>query len=287
MTLARGAVIIITIMRSLRAIKISSAGAATALFLLNLVPAGASSANLSRSYGSDTPIQAGSIVSLDARQSDFVVLANSSNASRVVGVAVNSNDSLLAVDPTNGAVQVATSGNVNTLVSTLNGNINVGDHIAVSPFNGVGMKAAPGSYVVGLAQTSFSASSDGAQAQEVTTTNGQKQRIYAGYVRLSIAISQASSDTGSGQKLTALQKLAQSLTGHTISNIRVIIALIISVIAILALITLIYAAIYSSIISIGRNPLAKYQIFQTLGSVIGMVVAIGIVAGLSVFLLLS
>jgi hypothetical protein len=86
---------------------------------LGLAPAGASSANISHSYHSTDSITNGSIVSLDPTRSDYVELANTDNGSRLLGVAVAKDDSLLAVDPTEGAVQVATSGNATVLVSNL------------------------------------------------------------------------------------------------------------------------------------------------------------------------
>jgi hypothetical protein len=272
-------------MRTMRPIKAISSGAITILALASLVPAGASSANISRSYSSETNIKNGSIVSLDPTQQDFVQLANIDNGSRIVGVAVVSSESLLAVDPTEGAVQVATSGSANTLVSNLNGDIKVGDKVAVSPFGGIGMKAEPGSAVVGLAQTGFSKDTGGAVKQEITNKNGHKSTIYVGFVRLNIAIGSAGT-ANSTERLSGLQKLAKSLTGHTISNTRVVVALIVAGVALLALITLVYASIYGSIISIGRNPLAKYAVFRTLGSVLGMVVMISIIAALTVFFLL-
>ena len=253
--------------------------------MLGLAPASASSANISHSYRATSSIANGSIVSLDSSQSGYVQPANADNGSRLLGVAVSSTDSLLAVDPTAGAVQVATSGSVNTLVSTINGNINVGDQVAVSAFDGVGMKTLLGAHVIGVAQTAFSASSSGATAQQVTNKSGQKSSVQLGYVRISIAIG---TDTSSGgnANVSGLQKIAKSLTGHTISNTRIIISLAIAIVALLVLIILIYASIYGSIISIGRNPLAKYAVFRTLGVVLLMALLTTGIAGVTIFFLL-
>ncbi len=51
----------------------------------------------------------------------------------------------------------------------------------------------------------------------------------------------------------------------------------------LALITLIYASIYGSIVSIGRNPLAKYAVFRTLGSVLGLAALTAAISCLIIF----
>lgn len=271
-------------MRSSRRLRLLLIAVSGTLMLLGLAPAGASSANISRSYQSSTPIKSGSIVSLDKERNDFVEASSVTNGSSLLGVAVAANDSLLAVDETAGKAQVATSGDAKTLVSTLNGDIKVGDQVAVSPFAGVGMKAVPGSRIVGLAQSSFNDSSDGASKQEVTDKNGKTKQLSIGYVSVSIAIgTKSSADT---QQLSSLQKLGKSLTGHTVSTTRVLISLLTVIVSIVALTTLIYASIYGGIISIGRNPLARYAVFRTLGSVLGMVAIIAIISGVTVFLLL-
>ncbi|HVX24249.1 MAG TPA: hypothetical protein VG992_02810 [Candidatus Saccharimonadales bacterium] len=253
------------------------------LLLSGLAPAGASSANISHSYQADGHITNGSLVSLDPTQTDAVQAANTKNGERLLGVAVATNDSLLAVDPNAGNIQIATNGTVNTLVSNVNGDIKVGDQISVSPFNGVGMKAAPGAHVIGLAQTAFDSSTVGSTSETVTDVQGKQHQIIVGYVRLSIAVGTA---TNASASLNNLQRLAKALTGHTVSTARIIVALIVALVGLTALITLTYASIYGSIISIGRNPLAKFAIFRTLGSVLTVASLTAVIAGFTIFLLL-
>lgn len=273
-------------MRNMRQIKLLLGGTISLLFIMGLSPAGASSANFSRSYNTSVSITNGSLVSLDPSRSNFVVPANSSNGQQLIGVAVAANDSLLAIDASasNGTVQVATSGTVNTLVSNVNGAIKVGDQISVSPFNGVGMKASPSAQVIGLAQTAFSETTVGGTPERVTDKNGKTSQILVGYIKLGIAVGSASTNTD-GQ-FNSFQKFAKSLTGHTVSTFRAVISFIVAVVATLALVVLIYASIYGSIISIGRNPLAKYAVFRSLGSVLGMAALTALVASVTIFLLL-
>ncbi len=277
--------IIIINMRKPRHLRLFLAGTVAVLAILDLSPAGASSANISHSYHSTKAITNGSIVGLDPKKTDYVISASTQDGSRLVGVAVASNDSLLAVDAQDDLVQIATSGNVSTLVSTLNGDIKVGDQIAVSPFTGVGMKTIPGAHVIGLAQTAFSDKSDGATTQDVTDKAGKKTKVAVGYVSLTIAVG-TGNIASSQESLNSLQKIAKALTGHTISTVRVVVALLVALIGLATLVTLIYAAIYGSIISVGRNPLAKYAIFRTLGSVLGMAVLTGLIVSATIFFLL-
>lgn len=268
-----------------RHLKLFLMGLLSALILAGMAPTGASSANISHSYHATGTLDNGQLVSLDPAQSDYVQPADTTNGSRLLGVVVAANDSLLAVDPTQGNVQVATSGTVTALVSTLNGDINVGDQVAVSPFSGVGMKASPGSYIIGLAQTAFNAHSQGGVTQTVTDRSGNSTKVTLGDVGLNIGIGLNNTADAQAQ-LNSLQKLAKSLTGHSVSTVRVVISLVVALMAALALLTLMYASIYGSIISVGRNPLAKYAIFRTLGSVLGMAALTAGLAGVTIFLLL-
>lgn len=272
------------VVRARRRFRLMWTGVICLLAVLNLTSASASSANISHAYQASESLTNGSIVSLDADKSDYVQAADSANGARLVGVVVASNDSLLAVDPDKGKVQVATSGTATVAVSTLNGDISVGDQIAVSPFRGIGMKAAPGSHIIGLAQTGLD-DTVASSSKEVRDKNGRSHQINVGYIRLNIAIG-TDSLAGSSDQLNSLQKLAKGLTGKTVSTTRVVISLVVAVVALVALITLVYSSIYGSIISIGRNPLAKYAVFRTLGSVLGMAVLTAGLATLTIFFLL-
>src|SRR5665213_1249973 len=217
-------------MRRMREIRLLVGGVGAALLLLGLSPAGASSANISHSYSSSTSIPNGSLVSLDPTQSNYVEPSNSDNGQQLLGIAVASDDSLIAVDSETGQIQVATSGTASTLVSTLDGPISVGDQVSVSPFNGVGMKATPGAHVIGLAQTPFSSQTQGTTTQVVTDKAGKTTQIVVGYAKLGIAIGTASTQ-GANDQLNYLEKLSKSLTGHAVSTIRVVLSLIIAIIA--------------------------------------------------------
>ena len=261
-------------------------GVVVSLVALGLAPVWAASANISHSYQSTTSITDGSLVSLDSQHQDYVVPANTANDVKLFGVAVGANDSLMAVDTIPGSVQVATSGTAPTLVSTIDGDIKIGDPIGVSPFNGVGIKALPGSRIIGLAQTAFNRGTQGATAEQVRDKSGKTSSITIGYARVNIAIG-TNATVLVASNLNSLQKAAKTLTGHTVSADRVAISLAIAVIAMLALIVLIYASIYGSIVSIGRNPLAKYAVFRTLGSVLGLALLTVVISGVTIFFLLK
>jgi hypothetical protein len=258
----------------------------TASTILLPTSAIAALANVSHSYKAVGQISPGDLVSLDSKQTGYVEAANTTNGSTLTGVAVNPSDSLLAVNPSNSTIQVATTGTVNVLASTLNGNISVGNQISVSPFSGIGMKASPGLNVIGLAQTGLNPKTSGVTKQTIQERSGKTATVWVGYVSLTINITTAST-TGNGTSINGLQKVVKNLTGHVIPTIRIVISLIIIGVTLLALIVVIYSAIYGSIISIGRNPLAKHAIFGTLRAVLLMTLLVAAIASLMIYLLLS
>lgn len=254
------------------------------VFLANLTPVGAASANISHSYKSDAKIGNGSLVSLDPARTDYVLPASTDNATQLLGIVLDAKDSLLAVDETAGKLQVATSGTVTALVSTVNGDIAVGDQISVSPFRGIGQKAASGMRVVGLAQTGFKANASGSTQQTVTDLSGKQHTLSVGYTRLTIGIGTGS--VSSNDQLNGLQSLAKSITGRKIATARIVLSLVVAIIAFVAIVTLMYTSIYSGIISIGRNPLAKYAVFRTLFVVLSMALGLGLIAAIIIVFLL-
>jgi hypothetical protein len=283
---ASGTVIITTIMRrSFWSLKILFASVWALIFLLSALPAIVLSASISQSFSADQAIK-GSLVSLDSARRDFVEPANSSNASRLVGVAVSTQGSLLAVDPSDSKIQIATTGDTEVLVSTVAGDIKVGDQIAVSSFNGVGMKATSPGYIIGVAQSEFNEKTEGTQKQSVNDTEGNPREISTGYTRVNIAISNTNEDASVFGQLNGLQKLGRALTGHVISTPRLITAIVIAVVALCAVIALVYASIYGSIIAIGRNPLSKFAVFHTLRSVVMMILVIVFFAAFLIFFIL-
>lgn len=271
-----------------RGLRVLLLGVFTALIIFSLTPVGASSANISKSYHSSENITNGSLVSLDPTEADYVIAADTLNGAKLLGVAVARDDSLLAVNPNDGTTQVATQGSASALVSDLNGPVKVGDSIGVSPFAGIGMKLTAGGRVLGLAQTELNSSTEGAVKKTVKDASGKETTIYVGLVRVTLGAgsSTANGATTDNNNLNPLQKLAKNVVGRTISTWRVLLSLIILLVAIVSLITLTYAAIFGSIISVGRNPLGAHNVFKTLWAVLAMAILVAAVSGAAVFFLM-
>jgi len=204
------------------------------------------------------------MVSLDANRKGYIAPTTTDNAERLLGIAVRTDHTLVAIDPGKDVVQVATTGNAEVLVSTVNGAIHQGDKVAASAFSGIGMKSTKtGSHVVGLALADFNADDSRNTTLTVKNKQGVDKRITVGYIPVSIAVG---TDTAGVDEAgaTGVQRYVQSLTGHSVSMTRILIGLVIAVITLVALMVLLYAAISGSLISIGRNPLAKTSILRGL-----------------------
>ena len=259
-------------------------------FTLATYAADAAATNLSHSYQADTDITSGSLVSLVSGKKDVVTDANAANGKDLVGVATLGSSSLLAVSKPGDTVQVALDGTVDVLVSTLGGSITAGDQVSVSPINGVGMKAEPNSRVIGVARESFNFDSSGSQSQDIKDKQGNSKQVKVGYISITIAIGTAPSgndtENDRGGIPSGITKLADSIAGHRVSTAQIVLSGIVALVAMVALIVLIYGTIKGSFSSIGRNPLAKPAIFESIAQVMTMVALIVVLAVIIIYIVL-
>lgn len=270
---------------TIHAVLITASTLCVAVGFFAPVTAMTSSKSISRSFSSKAELKPGTVVSVTKDGSNAVEAANINNASKLIGVVVADEGSLIAVDPDSSKAQIASSGSAPTLVSTANGDIKKGDKIAVSPFTGIGMKFLVDGYVVGVAANDFDANGDAVTQQSVIDKNGDRKVVAVGYVAVTIAPRFDAGPDGE-KEVSGLQNFVRTLTGHTVSTPRLIASLILVVVTVVGIGVLMYAAIYGSIISIGRNPLARDSILKALTQVFGMALLITTVGFGMIYLLL-
>lgn len=244
----------------------------------------AASDTITRSYQAEQELQAGFIVSADQNVAERVVPATRTSAARVLGIVVPPNQGLIAVDPDVTEVSVAVSGNAKAWVSNANGQINEGDLIAVSPFEGIGMKLVGGGHVIGVAAESADTDSDGYTQQTVTDSDGRSRVVDV--ATIDVIVSPRYVEAGADQAATGVQEFVRNLTGRIVSLPRIIAAIVVAVITLTVVIILVYASIYGSVVSIGRNPLARVSVLHVLGRVMLLVAGILLFAFALIFLLL-
>ncbi len=241
-------------------------GLATAVFVL--LGGATALASLSQGFSTTAPIATGSLVALDAKSSGSVVTADLNNTDRLFGVVVPPSSASISLSGGGtGQVQVATNGTASVLVSNTAGDIRVGDYISISPIAGVGEKATTSSTrVIGTAQTDFTASSAGSTKTTIDDGTGKKKEVVVGQIPVGISVSSYTAAEGKQNYVipTWLQNLSNTAAGKNVSPVRIIIAGLILVVVLISSSVLLYSAVRNSIISIGRNPLAKSSVLKSM-----------------------
>lgn len=238
---------------------------------------------ISQGFKTSSPIATGTLVSTNAT-ANTVESATVDTAPQLTGVV--GADALVELSSDTSEVQVATSGTVSTLVSTINGDIKSGDRVSVSPIVGVGMKNLSNGYIVGVAQADFSQAKD-VISREVVDRNGNKTTTKVGLLPVQVGVSFYTEPDKNTTILPAfLLDLAREIAGRDVSVIRIIIALVVLLVGIGSITTLIFAAVRSSIISIGRNPLAASAVHRSLFQVILLAIGVLLVMLGAVYLVL-
>lgn len=239
-------------------------GATFVGFLLALVPPLGAQGVSSIAQGfqtTDTNIVEGALVSLKSDTPNSVELANPERADQLIGI-VGENPLIELSDGTN-SVQVVTSGVTQALVSDINGNVQPGDKITASPIEGVGMKATQTGVVVGTAQANLEEVNT--SERTITDKEGKQQTVKIGVVPVQVdTVFFTGIASGSSFVPGVLQELANSIAGHQVSALRIMIAALLLLLLLVSVVVLIYSSVRSSIISIGRNPLSENAVHKSL-----------------------
>ncbi len=261
-------------------------GLFVALVTLAISVSSARADTISQSYTAQVAIPAGSLVSLQQGSSTQIVTADSSNTDNLLGVTVAAQASLVNLNPNNGNTLVVTSGNAAVLVSNINGDIAKGDSLTTSPIAGVAMKATAPGKIVGIATGNFSAG-QASSRQNIVNKKGESSDVALGQVSANVMVGNYQNQptlSGNGV-ISAVQAVATSTTGKSISTARALLALLVLLIAVVISVLILYTAVASSIRSIGRNPLSRHSILQSLIQVIIAVVVI-MLSGFSIVYLI-
>ncbi len=257
------------------------------LFLFSSI-ASAITSSISKGYTTkDESLVTGMAAALSSDSTDkerLVEAANTANSDRFVGIITTVSDNLVTFSGDVTDVLVSTEGQVSGFVSNLNGDVEKGDFVSISPLNGVLMKSDDNreNRVVGVALQDFT--DVDSQDKQITTSQGEKT-YKVGKVKIEISQSIVVSTTSSKDK-SALILAGESLTGKSVGQIQILAALVIFAIVLIVEGSIIYGAIHSTVTALGRNPLAKKAVFKQLLQVSWMAIAILIVGFGAIYLIL-
>ncbi len=230
-------------------------------------------------YVVDKSVRSGMLVSL-TNNPGVVEPATDKNAAALVGVIGNSATDL---DVAPGQVAVQTDGVVQVLVSTLAGDIAVGDRISPSSIVGVGTRNNQAGWVVGMAQGSLSSSSAGAVKTSLKDANGTTHEVYIGHVDVLVKVAYFNPGSTSSAQAEAsfvpkrIQAILDSAAGKRASVVAVVLASLLMLAGILITGYIINSTVRSGIESLARQPLAKHEIVrgmtQTLLLAVGVLIS--------------
>ncbi len=231
-----------------------------------------------RSFNGKGDIKPGQVVALVSTDKNTVELAPAGDPTRIYGVAVEQSAAPVTIQQAGQNVFVATGSAYPVFVSTENGSIVAGDYLSMSSSDGIAAKVKGQTYVVGRATQNF----DGKTGSLGSGKNGS----VIGKISVQVAPSKnplLREDTGVP---ALLRKLGEAIAGKPLSAVRIYTALIIFIVMAALAFGLLWVGVRSGIVAIGRNPLSKHSIMQSLAQVIvaSAVVFVGGLFGIYLFL---
>lgn len=239
---------------------------------------------ISQGFSSDDELSMGSIVSLKTDTTDTVVASTTNNIEGILGIVINDGSSWLTLS--NGQknqVQVATSGTASVLVSNINGDVLEGDQITASPIKGVGMKATSNTKVIGIAQGKASTT----KTQEFTNADGKKQTVALDLIPIQVNVAYFFKEPEKSIIPQSIQSLANAIAGKSVNTVPIIISGAIFIITLIVVVCIVYAMIKSSIISVGRNPMAQSAVYRDVIQLSALVVIILAVSLTTIYIILT
>lgn len=229
----------------------------------------------------DNKSQAGMLMSLSAN-SGVIERADNKNAASLIGVISNDEVSL---NQQPGQVTIKTDGAAIALVSTLGGDIRVGDRIAPSSLAGIGTKANGSGYIVGIAQASLDSKTSGSVASNITDSNGGKHKVFVNRIPIVVKVTYYTAPDSSNVLTKSipprLQAFADTIAGKHASLLAIVFSFILLLTGLIWVSIMVYAAIRGAFEAIARQPLTRALILRTLARSFGIaaVIMVSVFAG--------
>lgn len=248
---------------------------------------GANAQDVTQGYLSDGPLQNGLIVRLKPDDKAKVEPLTQEKEAEMLGIVVSSTESPVSLsDPEQAQVFVATQGRYDVLVSSQNGEVKIGDSLAVSSIKGVAMKSDDLHRVlVGRALENFDGQSDA--ESRVKISDGRT--VSLGRIRVDVSIKR--NPTFSGDTIAgvphALSRLAYSVTDKPVTAFRIYAGLAVMMACMVVAGALLYSGIHGGMSSVGRNPMAKNAIMRNMIGTTLMALIVVSIGLFAVYLLLK
>lgn len=248
--------------------------------------------DLTQAYYSGEQLQKGTVAGFVPDRPEQVEALKKEAITQMLGVVVSGADVPLSLS--NGApdqeVLVASQGRFEVLVSNQNGPVNRGDYITVSNLSGVGMKADDRQeLVLGVALSAFQGTDDAHGTSSFKDSDGKERPVGLGRIPVDVRVASNPlfNENNKAGVPGFMARVAEVVTDEPVSALRIYMAVGAIVVTMFVAGSVVYAGTRSSIVSIGRNPLAKKSIARSMVEVALVAVVIFIIGLVAVYLLLT
>lgn len=235
--------------------------------------------NVVAGYKSKGELQPGYLVALVKGSQDTVEAVPPDGSDRIYGVVIDPSEAPLTLNrQVDGQVFVATTGNYKVLVSTQRGSVRPGDYLSISDSSGIAADAANSQKtIIGQALEGF----DGKKG--VITKVGDAA---IGKVMVNIDPRRNPIATNDVYVPGFLKSVGQAVAGKQVTAQRIYLSLIFLIAAVSLSTTLLWASVRGGMIAMGRNPLNRGHILNSMFKVVTAAVMIFLIGLFGVYLLL-
>ena len=258
-----------------------------AFFIMLLGLPLAAEAVVAQAFTTTSDLSPGELVALEGNNSQSVTLASDQNAASLTGV-VASNVGQSEAGVASNQVLVASSGAAYVLVSDINGPISKGNYVTTSNLAGVGARAIQSGIMIGTAQVGFTGHESGDLKTSIKIGD-KTQTVHIGQIPVQLVVGPESLNNGGLDSYIppGVQSLADTIAGHPVAALRLVMAAMLILIGLVGSSVILYAAIRNSIVSIGRNPLARRYVYRGLLQVMIIVLFLLLLCLGGVFLIIT
>ena len=252
----------------------------------------AAAQDITRTYNAEDQLQRGTIVGFREDEPEWVEPLRHETMLSMLGVVVPGNEAPITLssgDPDQ-EVFVASQGSFNVLVSDQGGPIRVGDYITISALAGVGMRADERQeLIVGVALEQFDPSERIESSGSFTDSEGQERQVSMGRIRADVRVV-ANPLYVDAQRTGVpgfMSRVADIVTDEPVSALRLYTAFSVLLITMFVAGGILFSGTRKSMLSFGRNPLARHSIVRGLTQVVLISITVFIIGLVAVYLLLT
>ena len=145
------------------------------------------------------------------------------------------------------------------------------------------MKATTNTKIVGIAQGKVTSTTP----QKVSKQICGSEDITLGQVAVLISVAYHYREPEKTLIPASLQNLANTVAGKSVSSLPIIVSAAIFIITLIVVVSIIYSMIRSSIISVGRNPMAQSAVYRDVIQLSALVLAILGVGIIAIYMVLT